>query len=295
MSTVLFSHIARQHIPAPKANFVKVVINGESWGVYVSAQQFNTEFLAENFKTTKGARWKVSGSPNGRGGLDFIGDDAEDYKARYEMKSGNAKDWEALVELCRTLSTTPLDELEAALKPMLDIDSALWFLALDNALINNDGYWVRASDYSIYRDPKGVFHIIPHDMNEAFVGAMGGPMMGGGGPGGGGPGGFGGGPGFGGPGRDVQGGPDRQEGPPGDRPGNQQGPNGEPRRNGPPGQGREGQPGGFQPGGPGGGPGGGMRGAGYELDPLIGMNDMRKPLRSRMLAVPASAPSTWPT
>jgi spore coat protein CotH len=99
-----------------------VVINGESWGVYVSAQQFNTEFLAENFKTTKGARWKVSGSPNGRGGLDFIGDDAEDYKARYEMKSGNAKDWEALVELCRTLSTTPLDELEAALKPMLDID-----------------------------------------------------------------------------------------------------------------------------------------------------------------------------
>jgi hypothetical protein len=30
-----------------------------------------------------------------------------------------------------------------------------------------------------------------------------------------------------------------------------------------------------------------MRGSGYELDPLIGMNDMRKPLRSRMLAVPS--------
>ena len=33
LSTVLYSHIASQHIPTPKANFVKVVINGESWGI----------------------------------------------------------------------------------------------------------------------------------------------------------------------------------------------------------------------------------------------------------------------
>src|SRR5262245_8672428 len=59
MSTVLYSHISRKYIPAPKANFVKVVINGESWGVYVNAQQFNKEFLKENYKTEKGARWKV--------------------------------------------------------------------------------------------------------------------------------------------------------------------------------------------------------------------------------------------
>ena len=53
------------------------------------------------------------------------------------------------------LNETPPDELEAALEPMLDIDGALKFLALDNALINNDGYWTRASDYSIYQDDKG--------------------------------------------------------------------------------------------------------------------------------------------
>ena len=41
----------------------RVVINGESWGVYVSAQQFNKEFMNEWFKTTDGARWKVPGSP----------------------------------------------------------------------------------------------------------------------------------------------------------------------------------------------------------------------------------------
>jgi hypothetical protein len=34
--------------------------------------------------------------------------------------------------------------------------------------INNDGYWVRASDYSLYMDRNGRFHLAPHDANETF-------------------------------------------------------------------------------------------------------------------------------
>jgi hypothetical protein len=33
MRTVLFSHIARDYIAMPKACFVHLVINGESWGL----------------------------------------------------------------------------------------------------------------------------------------------------------------------------------------------------------------------------------------------------------------------
>lgn len=256
MSTVLYSHIARKYIPAPKANFVKVVINGESWGVYANVQQFNKDFLSENYKSTKGTRWKVRGSPGGGGGLDYVGDNIDDYKRRYEMKTDDGdKAWNELIALCKTLQETPPDKLEAALKPILDIDGALWFLALDCALINGDGYWIRASDYSIFRDDKSVFHLIPHDMNEAFRPA-GGPGFGGpGGPSG--RGGFGG--GFGGRGGFA---------------------------GGPPGGG-EGAPGGPGRGGPPGGPGMGPRGGNVELDPLIGLDDLRKPLRSRMLAVPS--------
>jgi hypothetical protein len=73
---VLYSEIARHYIPTPKANFVRVVINGESWGVYVSTQQFNGDFVREWFKTRDGARWKVPGSPRGRGGLEYLGSPA---------------------------------------------------------------------------------------------------------------------------------------------------------------------------------------------------------------------------
>src|SRR5205814_3389790 len=127
------------------------------------------------------------------------------------------KSWKDLIALCRTLNQTPLEKLEEALKPILDLDGLLWFLALDVALQNDDGYWTRASDYSLFQDKKGKFHVIPHDMNEAFR-----PVM----------------------------------------------------------------ALGFRPGGPG-GPGAAPRPSGADLDPLVALNEARKPLRGRLLAVPS--------
>ncbi len=196
LSSVLYSHIARKYIAAPKANFVRVVINGENWGIYVNVQQFNKEFVAENFGTTKGARWKVSGNPGADGGLRYFGDELDEYKRRFQIKSGDDEQaWTDLVQLCKLLNDTPPEQLESKLSGILDIDETLWFLALDCSLVNSDGYWTRASDYSIYQDEKRKFHLIPHDMNEAFHGSMGGGPGGGPGGGRGGRGGPGGGPG----------------------------------------------------------------------------------------------------
>jgi spore coat protein CotH len=283
MGSALYSHIARKYLPAPKANLVRLVVNGENWGIYNNVQQFNKEFMQENFNSTKGARWKVSGSPMGGGGMAYLGDDPKLYEARYEMKSGKTKDWEAFIELCKVLNDTPLDNLESELRKRMDVDGLLWFLALDNALINCDGYWIRASDYSVCRDSDGMFHILPHDMNEAFRKPMG-PGMGGGRPG------MVGGPQQGGRGgrgernrRDQAAGDGRNSnneqtgGPP---PGFRPGPEGTP----PPGFG----PGFGPPGGPGGfGPPGGMAMNGVELDPLVGIDDPNKPLRSKVLNVPS--------
>jgi hypothetical protein len=247
---VAYSEIARHYIPTPKANYVRVVINGESWGIYVNAQQFNKDFTRDYFKSTKGARWKVPGRPGGRGGMEYLGDDASSYKRLYEIKTKDeAKSWADLIRLFKVLNETPADKLEAALNPILDIDGALKFLALDVALVNSDGYWTRASDYSIYQDEKGRFHVVPHDMNEGLADEGGR--------------GFGPPPGFGPGAPGAPGGPD---GPP---------------RGGPPPDGTF---------GPGRGRGGrGMFGppATAELDPLIGLDDTTKPLRSKLLAVPA--------
>ena len=234
---------------------MRVVINGESWGVYVNAQQFNKDFLRDYFKTDKGARWKVPGSPGGRGGLEYLGDDPAAYKRIYEIKTkDDPKVWAALIAMFKVLNETPADKLEAALAPLLDIDGALKFLALEMALVNTDGYWTRASDYSIYQDAKGQFHVIPHDMNEAMIAERraGAAAV-----------------------RADRRPTSRAAAPPGCGPPAVPPPDGRPAqdvfRGGPGGPGR-----GFGPGG--GGP---------ELDPLIGLTDTTKPLRSKLLAVPA--------
>ena len=208
--TMLYSEIARHYVPIALTNYMRVVINGESWGVYINAQQFNKDFVREWFGSGKGARWKVPGSPRGRGGLEYLGDDASAYKSIYEIKtSDDAESWKAFMELCRVLNQTPAAKLESALGPILDVDGTLRFLALDVALVNGDGYWSRASDYNIYLDQHGKFHILPHDFNEGFGAEAGGRGFGGGIP------------------------------------------------------------------------------ATSQLDPLVGLDDARKPLRSKLLAVPA--------
>lgn len=243
---VLYLNLARKQIPSPKANFVTLAINGENWGVYTNVQQFDKQFLKENYPSSKGVRWKTPGSPQGRAGLQYLGDNLDAYKRSYEMKTDDREQaWKDLARLCQTLSETPLDQLEARLEPLLDLEGALWFLALENVFINGDGYWVRASDYSLFRDEKGKFHILPHDANETFrpphgpPGGMGGPLAA-----------LGGMFGFGPPGR----------GPPGEQP-----PRDRPQ---PP-------------------PGAGGAGAGIKLDPLVGLDDADKPLRSRLLKAPA--------
>jgi hypothetical protein len=169
LRSVLYLQIMRDSIGAPKANYVRVVINGESWGVYVNVQQFNADSVKEWTGSVGGARWKVPGSPMGRGGLSYLGEDPEPYKRIYEIKTrDDANSWAALIRLCKVLNQTPPAELEKAIEPLLDVDGTLKYLALEKALINNDGYWTRASDYNIYQDGKGRFHLAPHDTNETF-------------------------------------------------------------------------------------------------------------------------------
>jgi hypothetical protein len=170
LRSVLYLHVANQYLPAPKANFARVVINNENWGIYVNVEHFNKDFVQARFPKSKGARWKTPGSPRGRAGLNYLGEDIGAYKDIYEIKSkDDPASWQQLIRLCRVLTETELPKLEAELDKVLDVDGALKFLALENALINSDGYWIRSSDYNLCQDENGRFHILPHDTNETFA------------------------------------------------------------------------------------------------------------------------------
>lgn len=170
MRTVLTREIGKNYLPMPQSNWVRVVVNGESWGIYVNQQQQDKTFLKEHFGTKKGSRWKVPGSPNARGSLNDMGEDLDVYREIYELKSQeDLRAWVSLILLCKTLDAAEPEHLESELGTMLDLDGVLRFLALENVLVNSDGYWTRASDYLIYLHPDGMFHILPYDYNETLM------------------------------------------------------------------------------------------------------------------------------
>lgn len=169
LRTVLVSTVMQDYIEVPRVNFVRVVINGENWGVYQNQQHFNRDFLEDWYGESDGVRWEIDGSPNGQGGMLYLGDDADLYRSTYSIQNRDtAASWSALINLFRVLSQTPLGELVEELEPLIDIDGVLRYLALDVALVNSDGFWARASDYELYLDESGRFHMINHDINEAL-------------------------------------------------------------------------------------------------------------------------------
>jgi hypothetical protein len=170
LRSVLYSRISRSFLPALDANLVRLVVNGENWGIYVNEEQFNKDFVRKWFGDADGARWKAPVNFSGSSGLMYLGEDEQAYRTNYEIKSAdNPQDWKRLIELCRALHETPMEQRKAVFDALMNVDEILWFLAVDNALIDGDGYFSRASDYSIYLDRRYQrFYLISHDNNETF-------------------------------------------------------------------------------------------------------------------------------
>lgn len=163
---VVYLDLIRDHIPAAKANFVHLNINGASWGLYPNVQQLNSDFLREWYFSNDGSLWRadrpgtVPGGPGGWGdgtaALNDLGADTAAYQPYYTLKRSERTDpWEDLVRVCQKLNQTPLAALEDTLERYLDVDRTLWFLASEIAFGDDDGYVYKGKmDYYLYFDAE---------------------------------------------------------------------------------------------------------------------------------------------
>ena len=158
--------IARNYMPAGKANFAKLFINGEYWGLYTNVEAVNKRFLSQHFQSTDGSFFKCNPEE-----LELFGENAnlsnspgtspEDYYELYSIKSDDG--WEELVDFIATLNENPTE-----IEPLLNIDRALWMHALNYSFINFDSYVGYGQNYYVYQDENGQFNPILWDMNMSF-------------------------------------------------------------------------------------------------------------------------------
>lgn len=168
---MLFSEIAEKYIPMPKMSFTKLYINEEYVGVFINIENIDKTFLEAHYGSSKntflkaGVDYPAASPAECKQGI-FANLEYEDnidcYKNNFELQS--ASGWQDLQELARTLNSDP-----TKIDKILDVDRALWMLALNNVMVNLNSYSGNHSlNYYLYKDNNGRFQTIPWDLNLAF-------------------------------------------------------------------------------------------------------------------------------
>ena len=165
---VLSYEIAREYMPASKATYANVTVNGNLLGLYSCVQSVDDDFTNEHFYERNGPFFKVENTgisiPGCFGTLGILEyySDTNCYQRAYEMQSAN--DWTKLSNFLDTLNNY-FSEIEN----VMDIDRTLWMMAFENLTVCLDGP-INSIPHNLYlfKDNNGRFSPILWDMNMAF-------------------------------------------------------------------------------------------------------------------------------
>jgi len=165
---VLAYDMARDYMPAPKATYANVFVNGTLLGLYTCVQSIDDDFTNENFYERKGPFFKVENTgisvPGCFGPLGILEyySDTNCYQRAYEMQSSN--DWTKLGYFLDTLNNHFTD-----IENVMDIDRTLWMMAFENITVCLDGP-INSIPHNFYlfKDNNGRFSPLLWDMNMAF-------------------------------------------------------------------------------------------------------------------------------
>ncbi|MDD5424968.1 MAG: CotH kinase family protein [candidate division Zixibacteria bacterium] len=164
---VLGYEIARDYMPASRANYIKVSVNDEYLGLYTNVQSVDKFFARRYDYDADGARFK--GDLVGLQELllttiwGYRGEEPDAYYQYYELKSDSG--WNALIDFLEVLNHDA-----AGVEAVLDVDRHLWMLAFDNLLVNLDAPVNINHNFYLYQDFSRRFSPIIWDLNECFGG-----------------------------------------------------------------------------------------------------------------------------
>ncbi len=141
----------------PRTGFVDLWMNDTHLGFYTLTEVVDGEFLEDYFDDDSGDLYKPEGPS---GSLAYAGDSIESYSQAGLETNEDTSDQTAFLTFIAELDH---GDLEA----VLDVESALRYLAVSTLLVNLDSYLGPGHNYYLY-EQAGVFTVIPWDTNLSF-------------------------------------------------------------------------------------------------------------------------------
>jgi hypothetical protein len=164
---VLALEIARKYMPAARAGYCQVKINGVLIGLYTNVQSVNDVFTSEHYFSEDRPFFEGSADGPGPPGCqyltwDYMGaDHSACYTYYYDSKTEG--EYSELIDFLYTFNNAP-NELES----VYNVDRHLWSMAFDIALVNLDAPISMAHNFYLYYDHTNRFNYIKWDLNECF-------------------------------------------------------------------------------------------------------------------------------
>lgn len=168
---VSYELMEQMGIPTPAHSYMKVIVNGEYYGLMLGVEAVDQTFIAENYGTTQGYLYK----PDGIGSdLVYISDSLADYEGIEVKMNEDQLEGSELISMIQAINQGE------GYEDYLNIDEMLRYFAMNTALVNLDSYQGQTKhNYYLYEDENGVFSILPWDFNMSFggfnMGGQGGP------------------------------------------------------------------------------------------------------------------------
>ncbi|MEX0845683.1 MAG: CotH kinase family protein, partial [Balneolaceae bacterium] len=157
----------------PRANHVKLYINGDYYGLYINVEHIDDEFLQDRFGTDAGNLYKCLYPAD----LTYRGTDPvayRDFMANgrrvYELKTNEDEDnYADLAYLISFLENASDQDFEQKIEDYLNVDGVLQWMAVDILTGMWDDYWFNKNNYYLYNNPvDNRFEFIPYDYDNTF-------------------------------------------------------------------------------------------------------------------------------
>jgi len=164
--------VNKLEIHASRSSHAKVFINDEYFGLYLSVEDIDDEFIAERFNTENGNLYKCLYPAD----LTFRGNDPESYKFEsggrraYELKNNeDLDDYTGLRDFITFLQNSTNQTFSNEVEDKLNVDGLLRWIAVDILTGNWDNYWHNKNNYYLWHDfNTNRFHFIPYDYDNTF-------------------------------------------------------------------------------------------------------------------------------
>jgi len=156
---------------ASRAAHAAVYINDVYYGLYISVEHVDDEFIDKHYADPSGNIWKCLWPAD----LTYNGPDPEDYYPNnegrpYELSTNEEEfDYSQLARFIDILNNTPDDDFVDSIEQILVVPEVLQYFAMNILTGSWDDYRVLKNNYYLYHEPAlAKFHLIPYDYDNTF-------------------------------------------------------------------------------------------------------------------------------